>query len=596
MTFSTIPEMFLNTTNNFADKYLYYYKKADQWIGLKGKDIKNVVHEISAALKSLKIENQDKVAIMSNNSPRWAMSDYGILCSGNVTVTIYPTLVQSQVDYIINDSGSKLIFVENKIQMDKAIKSQENCHDLAYIIVMNDTYEGDNDRVLNFLDFLELGNKYISDNEYNLENITTAIKPNDLLTLIYTSGTTGTPKGVMLSHENLCSNIIATTTLVEFTDNDTLLSFLPLSHVFERMGGHFSSFSRGCSTYYAEGIDKVADNMGEVKPTLMLSVPRLYEKMHTGVIDKVKAGSSLKQKIFYWSLDIGRKVSEHNLSNKEIPGLLKFQHKIASKLAFSKIHERVGGRLRFFISGGAPLAQEIGEFFSSAGIQIMEGYGLTETSPVLTTNLPDQFRFGTVGKPITGVEIKIADDGEILAKGPNIMQGYYNDPESTDKVLSKDGWFSTGDIGEFEDGFLKITDRKKNILVTSGGKNVAPAPLENSLATSPYIDQVLVLGHSKNFISALIVPNFEIVTKYLSSINKSVSGNEAIIEHNDVIELISNEVENAMVDFSNYEKVKVFKLLSEPFSIDKGEMTPKMSIVRKVVMRNHHDLIESIYN
>ncbi|MAP66155.1 MAG: long-chain acyl-CoA synthetase [Candidatus Marinimicrobia bacterium] len=596
MTFSTIPEMFLNTTNNFADKYLYYYKKADQWIGLKGKDIKNVVHEISAALKSLKIENQDKVAIMSNNSPRWAMSDYGILCSGNVTVTIYPTLVQSQVDYIINDSGSKLIFVENKIQMDKAIKSQENCHDLAYIIVMNDTYEGDNDRVLNFLDFLELGNKYINDNEYNLENITTAIKPNDLLTLIYTSGTTGTPKGVMLSHENLCSNIIATTTLVEFTDNDILLSFLPLSHVFERMGGHFSSFSRGCSTYYAEGIDKVADNMGEVKPTLMLSVPRLYEKMHTGVIDKVKAGSSLKQKIFYWSLDIGRKVSEHNLSNKEIPGLLKFQHKIASKLAFSKIHERVGGRLRFFISGGAPLAQEIGEFFSSAGIQIMEGYGLTETSPVLTTNLPDQFRFGTVGKPITGVEIKIADDGEILAKGPNIMQGYYNDPESTDKVLSKDGWFSTGDIGEFEDGFLKITDRKKNILVTSGGKNVAPAPLENSLATSPYIDQVLVLGHSKNFISALIVPNFEIVTKYLSSINKSVSGNEAIIEHNDVIELISNEVENAMVDFSNYEKVKVFKLLSEPFSIDKGEMTPKMSIVRKVVMRNHHDLIESIYN
>ena len=596
MTFSTIPEMFLNTTNNFADKYLYFYKKTDQWIGLKGKDIKNVVSEISAALKSLKIENQDKVAIMSNNSPRWAMSDYGILCSGNVTVTIYPTLVQSQVDYIINDSGSKLIFVENKIQMNKAIQSQENCDDLKYIIVMNDTYEGDNDKVMNFLDFLELGNEYMNDNEYNLEDITKASKPDDLLTLIYTSGTTGTPKGVMLSHENLCSNIIATTTLVEFTDNDTLLSFLPLSHVFERMGGHFSSFSKGCATYYAEGIEKVADNMGEVKPTLMLSVPRLYEKMHTGVIDKVNAGSSLKQKIFYWSLEIGRKVSEYNLTNKKIPGLLKFQHKIASKLAFSKIHERVGGRLRFFISGGAPLAQEIGEFFSSAGIKIMEGYGLTETSPVLTTNLPYQFRFGTVGKPITGVEIKIADDGEILAKGPNIMQGYYNDPESTDKVLSKDGWFSTGDIGEFEDGFLKITDRKKNILVTSGGKNVAPAPLENSLATSPYIDQVIVIGHSKNFISALIVPNFEIVIKYLSSINKSLSGNEAIIEHKDVIELINIEVKNAMKNFSNYEKVKVFKLLSEPFSIDKGEMTPKMSIVRKVVMKNHHDLIESIYN
>ena len=597
MSFSTIPEMFLNTTNKFSDKYLYYYKKNDQWIGLKGKDIKNVVKEVSSALHSLGINKQDKVAIMSNNSPRWAMSDYGILCSGAVTVTIYPTLIQSQVDYIINDSNSKLIFVENKEQLDKAIKSKENCSSLKHIIVMNDTYNGNDENIMNYLDFLELGNEYLNKENINFDDLAKTSNPDDLLTLIYTSGTTGTPKGVMLTHDNLCSNILATVKGVEFTDDDTLLSFLPLSHVFERMGGHFSSFSQGCTTYYSEGIEKVADNMGEVKPTLMLSVPRLYEKMYAGVMEKVKAGSPLKQKIFRWALSVGRQVSEYNLMKKTIPALLSFKHKIATKLAFAKIHDRVGGRLRFFISGGAPLAQDIAEFFSSAGIQIMEGYGLTETSPVLTTNLPDQFRFGTVGKPIDGVNIKIANDGEILAKGPNIMKGYFNDEESTKEVLTEDGWFSTGDIGEIDqDGFLKITDRKKNILVTSGGKNVAPAPLENSLATSSYIDQVVVIGHSKNFISALIVPSFENIKTYLKTINKSVSDNEAMIEHSDVLSLIDSEVSNAMNDFSNYEKVKVFKLLSIPFTIEKGELTPKMSIVRKVVTKNNHDLIESIYN
>ena len=597
MSFSTIPEMFLNTTNKFSDKYLYYYKKNDQWIGLKGKDIKNVVKEVSSALHSLGINKQDKVAIMSNNSPRWAMSDYGILCSGAVTVTIYPTLIQSQVDYIINDSNSKLIFVENKEQLDKAIKSKENCSSLKYIIVMNDTYNGNDENIMNYLDFLELGNEYLNKENINFDDLAKTSNPDDLLTLIYTSGTTGTPKGVMLTHDNLCSNILATVKGVEFTDDDTLLSFLPLSHVFERMGGHFSSFSQGCTTYYSEGIEKVADNMGEVKPTLMLSVPRLYEKMYAGVMEKVKAGSPLKQKIFRWALSVGRQVSEYNLMKKTIPALLSFKHKIATKLAFAKIHARVGGRLRFFISGGAPLAQDIAEFFSSAGIQIMEGYGLTETSPVLTTNLPDQFRFGTVGRPIDGVNIKIANDGEILAKGPNIMKGYFNDEESTKEVLTEDGWFSTGDIGEIDqDGFLKITDRKKNILVTSGGKNVAPAPLENSLATSSYIDQVVVIGHSKNFISALIVPSFENIKTYLKTINKSVSDNEAMIEHSDVLSLIDSEVSNAMNDFSNYEKVKVFKLLSIPFTIEKGELTPKMSIVRKVVIKNNHDLIESIYN
>ncbi len=597
MSFNTIPEMFQNTTRNHSNKKLFYYKKNGEWIGLTGRDINITVKDITFGLKALGVNAKEMAAIMSNNSPRWAMVDYGVLCSGSVTVSIYPTLIPSQVEYILKDSGSKIIFVENIEQLEKTNKIIDKCSELKNIIVLDDSYKGDEDYIHNFLDFLELGNKEALDSELSFDELIKKSNKDDLLTLIYTSGTTGTPKGVMLTHNNLTSNINAVTKNIDFFPEDTFLSFLPLSHVFERMGGHFSAFSKGCSIYYSEGIEKVADNMGEVKPTLMLSVPRLYEKMYTGVLEKVKDGTPLKQKIFWWGVSVGKKVSEYQLLNKKIPFLLSLKNKFAQKKVFDKIHQRIGGKLRFFISGGAPLSQEIAEFFAAAGIQIMEGYGLTETSPVLTSNTPDNVKFGTVGKSLDNVEIKIAEDGEIMAKGPNIMRGYYNDPESTSKVLSEDGWFSTGDIGEIDfEGFLKITDRKKNILITSQGKNVAPAPMENALATSAYVDQVVIIGDKRKFISAIIVPNYDNVTKYLNSIDKSVSGNQAMIEHPEVNKLIEKEIENAMEDFSKYEKVKKFSLLAEPFTIDKGELTPKLSIVRKVVCKNYIDIIDEIYN
>ena len=596
MTFSTIPEMFLNTTNKFADKYLYYYKKADQWIGLKGKDIKNVVYEISAALKSLKIENQDKVAIMSNNSPRWAMSDYGILCSGNVTVTIYPTLVQSQVDYIINDSGSKLIFVENKIQMDKAIKSQENCHDLAYIIVMNDTYEGNNDRVMNFLDFLELGNKYINDNEYNIENITKATKPNDLLTLIYTSGTTGTPKGVMLSNKNIISNIISVSKLVPDIFQSSFLSFLPLSHVLERTVGHFLPMNLKSKIYYAENMETVGENMLEISPSVVICVPRFFEKMHDKILSGLKNANSIKRNLFSWALNVGKKHMTLVNANQKIPFFLKIKYSIANSLIYKKVRGRLGGQIKYFISGGAPLSQQVNEFFAAIGLTILEGYGLTETSPILTCNVPGNIQFGSVGMPIENVKIKIAEDGEILAKGPNIMLGYYNNKEATTEVFDNEGWFHTGDIGIVDKGGrLTITDRKKSIIVTSGGKNIAPAPLENSLLNSSYIEQVLVIGDNRNYLSCIIVPAFDNLKEFLSGLGKDASSNEAIIDYKETNNLFEKEVMNAMKDFSRFEQVKKFALISRNFMIEKGEMTPKMSIVRKVVESNFEDKINNLY-
>jgi len=341
----------------------------------------------------------------------------------------------------------------------------------------------------------------------------------------------------------------------------------------------------------------VPDNLQEVKPSVVLSVPRLYEKMYARVNEGLKSAPKARQKIFWWAIGIGKQATEYRLKNKPLPFGLGLKHKIADKLVYSKVKERVGGRLRFFVSGGAPLSKQIAEFFAAADITILEGYGLSETSPVLTTNSPGNIRFGSVGKALFNVEINIADDGEILAKGPNIMTGYFNNEEATREAIDDEGWFHTGDIGHLDnDGYLFITDRKKNILVTSAGKNVAPAPLENSMVNSPYIEQSVVIGDKRNFISALIVPSFEALENYLKDQGKSVSGNEAMVEDPIVNSLIRQEVSSAMERFSNYERVKEFALLSRLFTLEKGELTPTLKVVRKVVLENFSDSVEKIYS
>ena len=602
MSQNTISRMFLNTVEKFSEKELYFYKYNDEWIGLRGNVIQSTVQEISYGLKSIS-EEVCNSAILSTNSPRWAMSDFGIICSGGCTVSIYPTLIPSQIEFILNDSQAKIIFVENNEQLKKVLEIKENCNSLEKIIVMDDSYEGNEQYILNFMKFLNVGNEFSKKQEYKFEDLVSTAKEDDLLTLIYTSGTTGNPKGVMLSHKNLISNINSTLACIAdsdgeiFVEKDKLLSFLPLSHVFERMCGHFCAFSQGAQTYFAENIEKVVENMIEVKPSLMISVPRLYEKMYSRVIDSVNAGSIIKQKIFWWGISIGKKIIDLRTNNKEIPWSLQKKFDIADKIVFSKIKARVGGNLRYFFSGGAPLSKKIGEFFGAAGITILEGYGLTETSPILSANLPGKMRYGTVGKVWKDVEIKIADDGEIIARGPNIMLGYYNNQEATDEVMSEDGWFHTGDIGELdEEGFLKITDRKKNIIITSQGKNVAPAAMENALVTSQYIEQIVTLGDKQNFISALIIPSFENLKIYLNEKNINFSNNQEIVDHEETLKLIQKIVDEEMTKFSKYERIKKFELLPNLLTIEKGELTPTLKVVRRVVMSNYESYIDKIYS
>jgi len=597
MIFTTVSQMFDHVTNQFHTKELYFYKKENDWIGLSGSEIRSTVKDLAFGLQSLGIGKGSNVSLLSNNSPRWAMSDYGIICSGAATVSVYPTLIASQVEYILNNSESKVVFAENQEQMQKVMESWKNCPNLQYAVVMDDSNTDSDERIFNFMDFLNIGTKHEQEVETTFEDLVSKPEPNDLLTLIYTSGTTGNPKGVKLTHGNMMSNVEGIKQNIDFDDTEVFLSFLPLSHSFERMGGHFTAFSVGSQVYYAESIETVPDNLREVKPTVVLSVPRLYEKMYAKVRAGLNSAPEARQKIFWWAIGVGKEATQYRLKNQSLPFVLGLKHKIADKLVYSKVKDRVGGRLRFFVSGGAPLSQEIGEFFAAADIIILEGYGLSETSPVLTCNTPDAVRYGSVGKPLFNVDIEIADDGEILAKGPNVMTGYFNNEEATREAIDSEGWFHTGDIGHIDDdGFLFITDRKKNILVTSAGKNVAPAPMENALTNSPFIEQVVILGDKRNFISALIVPAQEAVATELSAQSKSVSENDIMSDHPEIKALIQKEVDEVMAGFSNYERVKEFSILPRLFTIEDGELTPTLKVIRKVVLDHFSDSVEKNYS
>ena len=597
MDYNNIAAMFLSTVQKCASKELFVYKKNNNWISLNGQDIQITVEDVSFGLRSLGIQKKSNISILSNNSPKWAMCDYGIICSVMTTVTIYPTLISSQIEYILKNSNSKLVFVENQEQLNKIKHCLDSCDDLQYIVVMDDSCENETDYIINFVTLLDKGKAFSQNYELSFEDMISSIDDRDVLTIIYTSGTTGVPKGVVLTHKNLLSNVEATLKVADFNQNERFLSFLPLSHVLERMGGHYTAFSIGATIYYAESMETIAENMVESKPTIVVCVPRVFEKIHTKFIEGLKSAPKIRRKLFYWALNVGKKYSSLKL-NKENPSfLLKLKYGIADKLIYSKVKARFGGNIKFFVSGGAPLSKELAEFFAAVDMTILEGYGLTETSPVLTVNSPTDLKFGYVGKPLFNVEVKIAEDGEILAKGPNIMTGYYKNEEATAEVFDEEGWFKTGDIGHIdEDGFLKITDRKKSLIVTSAGKNIAPAPIEVKLISSPYIEQVHIIGDKRNFLTALIVPNFDSIINYLKDTNNNLSDPNAIVEHSDVLNLFDKELEESMVDFARFEKVKKFTLISEPFSIEKGEMTPKMSIVRKVVEKNYSEIIDKMYN
>lgn len=592
MNFRSLPDMLKTNANRYKEKAAMSLKVDGEWKDISYGELGDKVRLVAQGLASLGVSKGDKVALLSENRPEWGMSDFGIQATGALVVPIYPTLISKQIEYILQNSGAKISIVSNAEQADKITPLFQSLPELELIVVMDDDNKSSNGKIISFSELLGKGKSYGESNENwyqeNLDNIDI----NDVMTIIYTSGTTGEPKGVLLTHKNLLSNIEGVTEIIPLSENDKFLSFLPLSHVFERMGGNFLPYAIGATVAFAESIEKVADNMGEVHPTVMTSVPRLYEKMHTKINVAVEAGSPVKRKLFRWAFKVGDEFQKASKSGNVGVGL-KFKHGLAAKLVFSKIETRLGGKLRFFISGGAPLSKEIGEFFSYAGITIIEGYGLTETSPVICAGRLDSIVFGTVGPPLNNVELKIAEDGEILSRGPHIMAGYYNNEEATKEVIDDDGWFHTGDIGELDDaGRLKITDRKKNILVTAGGKNIAPAPIESLLIMSPLIEQVLLIGDRRKFISALIAPDFQNLPAAVGDENSSP---EELVKNPAVLKIMEEEIDRLLVDLSSYEKVKQFILLPRLLTIENGEITPSLKIKRKIVIEKFAGQIDAMY-
>ncbi|WP_017258483.1 AMP-dependent synthetase/ligase [Pedobacter arcticus] len=545
-------------------------------------DLINFANDVSRGLLKLGIKKDDKVAIMSPNRPEWNFCDFGIMQIGAAQVPMYPTLAENDINFILQDAAVKLIFVSDEILFKKIDKIKQELN-LELTIYTFDKVDGTS----YWKEVQELGKQNSS---IDLEPHKAAIKADDLLTLIYTSGTTGTPKGVMLTHENLMSNVLFSAPMYP-KEIRRALSFLPLSHIFERMVVYMYCYL-GISVYYAESMETIVDNLAEVKPHCFTTVPRLLEKVYDKIVAKGHALTGVKKSLFFWALALGHK---YELDGKN-GFFYELQLKIARKLIFSKWQAALGGEIIAIVSGGAALQERLARVFWGAGIKVLEGYGLTETSPVIAVNgpFPGQTRFGTVGKVLENVEVKIAEDGEILTKGPNLMKGYYKRQDATDEAIT-DGWFHTGDIGNLKDGFLAITDRKKEVFKTAGGKYVSPQVLENKLKESVYIEQVMVVGENRKFPSALIVPNFEKLLEWASRNGVSETKPAELIKNEKVLDKIWLEIEKLNANFGNWEKIKKFAVLPNEFTIDGGEMTPKLSLKRKVILSKNADLIEKIY-
>jgi len=551
------------------------------------------VRRTALGLAELGVEAGDRVAILSENRPEWAIADYACLTSALTDVPIYPTLPAEQIPHLLNDSGAVAVFCSTTEQAAKIGAIRAQCPSVRHVIGFVPDLPG----VDLTLTELEARGQAVDgpERERAWRARADAVKPDDVATLIYTSGTTGNPKGVMLTHDNIWSNVMASTTAVPFAGQDTGLSFLPLSHIFERMAGHYLMFHVGCSIAYAESIDTVAVNLQEVRPTLVCAVPRVYEKLYARVLDSALAGSAIKKQIFFWARGVADKWADERLAGHEPAGFLAFKYRIALKLVFSKLQARTGGNLRYFVSGGAPLAPEINKFFYAAGLTILEGYGLTETSPVIAVNTPDAFRLGTVGKPLPGVEVQIAPDGEILTRGPHVMKGYFNNPEATAELIDAEGWLHTGDIGELRDGYLAITDRKKDIIVTAGGKNIAPQPIENRVKTNKYVSQAVMIGDKRKFPVMLVVPNWDNLEKWAKLKNLLYTDRAALLAMPLTQAKMEKEVFRVLEGLAPFERPKKIGLLEHDFSIERGELTPKLSVKRKVVDKAYKDRVDALY-
>ena len=590
----TLTQLFFDAVERHDKPDALQHKVNGVYKPISSRALAERVRRAGLGLTELGVAAGDRVGIMSENRPEWAIADYACLTTLLSDVPLYPNLPAEQAAFILRDSGAVAVFVSDAAQAAKIVQCRASLPALRHVITFAADRHAGADLTLAELE--ARGTTVDTEArraEYRRRALTAT--PDDVATLIYTSGTTGEPKGVMMTHDNLYSNVMASAVQIPFAGRDTCLSFLPLSHIFERMAGHYLMFQVGCSIAYAQSMDTVPVDMQTVKPSLVLSVPRLYEKMYARVLENALAGGAVKQRIFFWARGVAERWADIRLAGGEPRGLLALQYRIAQKLVFSKLKARTGGQLRYFVSGGAPLAAEINKFFYAAGLEILEGYGLTETSPVIAVNTPSAFRIGTVGKPIPGVEVMIAADGEILTRGPHVMKGYYKKPEATREVIDAEGWFHTGDIGELHDDFLSITDRKKDIIVTAGGKNIAPQPIENLIKTNKYVSQAVVIGDKRKFPIVLIVPNWEQVEKYAKLKNIIWTDRAQLLQMPTIHAKMEKEVFGQLHGLARFEMPKKMALLEHDFSIERGELTPKLSVKRRVIDKTYKSVIDSLY-
>jgi len=588
---TTLNELLLNSVRSYPKPDFLLVKKSGRFAPISTEEFGTRIRHFSLGLQDLGMAKGDKLVILSENRPEWTMTDFACLAAGGVTVPIYTTLMPEAVKYIVNDSDAAFVVYSNESQGEKIAAVKAELPRVRQFITFADTApEG----CLTFDQVIRRGAEIDRARPQAFEEKALRVTADDEASIIYTSGTTGIPKGVVLTHGNLVFNVKTAVASLDFNVTDTVLSFLPLSHILERMVT-FAYVCQGCTIAYAESVEAVAQNLVEVKPHIMVSVPRIFEKIYAKVMDTVLAGSRLKRRVFFWGVKVGKQAGRRKLAGLRIGSALALRRNLARKLVYSKIIEKTGGRVRFFVSGGAPLSKDIAEFFYALGIVIMEGYGLTETSPIIAVNTFENLKFGTVGKPIPGIEVKIAPDGEILTRGPHVMKGYYKKPEENREIFA-DGWLKTGDIGRLdEDGFLIITDRKKDLIVTAGGKNIAPQPIENSLKTNAYVLNAVVIGDRKHFIGALIVPNFEKLEEY-AAFSKIPYGSRAeLVRNPQIVNFLKAEIDRATPNLASYERIKRIAILDRDFEIGEGEITPSLKVRRTVIETKYRSVIEGMY-
>ncbi|MBU5637528.1 long-chain fatty acid--CoA ligase [Geomonas sp. Red69] len=593
--FRSIPDLLRHQATRLDAKLAVKFRKQGNWVTLSYSQFFNRALMVARGLRKLGVRPGDKIAILSENRAGWIIADMGILCAGAVTVPVYPTNTPEQIEYTLNHSDARIVFISGKWQYRKLLKIRDAIP-MVQLVVSFERFLGEPSLPLTtFYQLSEIDDPISDEERDELSAVIDSIEPESLMTVIYTSGTTGIPKGVMLSHRNILFDVFATIRKAAvLEDGEVFLSFLPLSHVLERCTGYYLPVAQGAMIAFADSIEKIAENMLEIQPTVMVCVPRLFEKIHSRIYEHVHQLSLYKRKLFRSVLAIGRSYVYARYIEKKVPLWLALRHAVADRLVFSKLRRRFGDNLKFCSSGGAPLDREINEFFWSIGVPILEGYGLTETSPVLCNNTFEALRFGSVGTPLEETEFRVDDDGELLVRGPQVMIGYYKDETATREVLS-DGWLRTGDIGRLEGEFVVISDRKKDLIVTAGGKNIAPQPIENLLKRDKYISQAYVYGDKRPYLTALLVPTLEKLLEFAQEKRIVYTDLEELVVHEPVLELYRQRVEAVNAELAHYETIKNFVLLPRDFTLEAGELTPTLKVKRRVISDRYKDKIERMY-